>query len=290
MLINTLIKPGAEQKSFVAPEGMKAEVSGRTIVGYFATWEVDRVGDTIDQRAFVKTFNERGPRHSGSDFLGSRIKIDFNHDKIIGVPLRLDYDSKGAIYEGRIQETPLGDDILARVKNQDLDMNSFVYDVLDDEPVKSSSDTLINGGYMVRHRRHLKELRVHFVGPVDAACNEGAGILGLKSFSHAEAHQWLTIVSELKAVHGNTVLTDPTTLLALLEDRKAGRRLSSASEALLDIAITALSELRGTVGVPASEDDDPADKSPPPEAEPKDGTQNQNEQKALADILRGLRL
>lgn len=204
---------------------LQADVSGRTITGYFATWDLDRVGDYIDRKAFDKTFKERGPRHLGGEFLSSRIKIDFNHEEIVGVPIRLWADSKGAGYEARIDASYRGDLILARVVNKSLDMNSFVYDVIDSEPISNGATKVIDGGYTMKERRRLKELRVHFVGPVDSACNEGAIIHGLldprktsgKQASDAEVRAAMEILSTSVANFASIPKSVPTLAERLLK-------------------------------------------------------------------------
>ena len=182
-----LLIKGKEKKS-IEDGQTEVEVDGRTIWGYFATWELDRVGDTIDEKAFKKTLTERGPRREKSGRVRSKIKTDFNHECIVGVPVEMYADSKGAFYKAVIDETPKGDEVLTRVKSGSLDMNSFIYDVLDYEPVNSKN-----------HRRHLTELKVYFAGPVDDPANETAEILGFKNF--LEVSGWEGLLRDVKAGH-----------------------------------------------------------------------------------------
>lgn len=288
-----------ERKSLTSGESVKAmevDFPRREVTAYFATWDLDRIGDTIDEKAFDKTFAERGPRYSGAksddSFLGSKIKVDFNHECIIGVVTDLGKDATGAWYTGRIDKTQLGDDTMERLRNKSLDVNSFQYDVMDWDPVSSSKSVKIEGGYEVVHNRHLKELRLHFCGPVDAACNEAAGMISVKNlkdiakFSQQDLGTWL-----------DALIWRHSTEL------KAGRKLSTASIALLDAAITALSELRLMAGKPEEpEPESPADSEdesldedelksapePQPPDNQSDGTKANNEQKAL-EMIRGLR-
>lgn len=242
---------------------MKADIEGRTLYGYFATWDIDRVRDVIVQGAFVKTFKERGPRKRADGQVRSKIKLGLNHKDVIGLPVRFWEDSKGAGYEAVIDPTPVGDLVIARVKSGSLDQNSFKYDVLDHEYDKESKI------------RYLKELRVYECGPVDEACNEAAEIGGLKSLNEEEKDTWYLFWS-------------------LQNELKAGRPLSSDSLALLDAAIEKLNALRAKAGPPAEvqtppEPEPTKDATPPDEPPPQDSPNTQI-QKALLSELRAFRM
>lgn len=175
------LAPNREAKNLATETGRAIEVDerSRTIYGLFATWKTDRIGDVIQRGAFADTIRERGPRKASDGTITSRIKCDLNHSHIIGLPVRLWEDSIGAWYEARIDRTPIGDLVLERIISKSLDMNSFVFDILEKEAITGGRPEVIDGGYTVTPTRRLTKLRLHAVGPVDFPCSESAVIYGL---------------------------------------------------------------------------------------------------------------
>ena len=203
----------AERKSInTTTDMMDADIEGRKLTGYFATWDIDRVRDVIVQGAFKKTFDERGPRIKRDGKYRSKIKVALNHDQVIGLPVRFWEDQKGAGYEALIDPTPIGDLVIARVKSGSLDSNSFQYDVLDSEYDREEKI------------RYLKELRVYEAGPVDYPCNEAAEIEELKNLKRFKSFL------EDKNIEAQ--------VLEIFDDMKSGKPLSAAALAILDVAFS----------------------------------------------------
>lgn len=145
----------------------RVNATERIITGYAATWDRDSGGDTIQRGAFAETIKTRGPQTGSDGKVHSRIKVGFNHGDVVGIPLVMREDERGLYVEAKIDPTPLGDVILARVESGSLDSMSFQYDVLDSD--KSA------GG------RLLKKVEVYELGPVDYPMNEAALITGAKA-------------------------------------------------------------------------------------------------------------
>lgn len=141
-------------------------VEGRVVKGYAATWDVDSIGDQIVRGAFADTIAERGPRLVNGE-TRSKIKVFYNHSLCIGRPLLMREDEKGLYVEFYVDETDLGNMVLAMIESGTLDVMSFAFDVVEAKPV--------NG------LRRLLKLKVYELGPVDIACNEEASIIGIKS-------------------------------------------------------------------------------------------------------------
>lgn len=133
------------------------DFANRIIKGYVATWDKDTCGDIIVPGAFAETIQERGP-HDTPIGVRSLIKSALNHEAVIGLPILMREDEEGLYVEIKVDPTPDGDLVLARVQSGSLDRMSFMYDVLD---YQQRSDG-----------RTLKKLLVYEAGPVDYACNE----------------------------------------------------------------------------------------------------------------------
>jgi HK97 family phage prohead protease len=79
----------------------------RIISGHAAAWSLDRVGDTIDPKAFTKTLSEKTP---------ADVAVFIGHNSAalpVGIPLVIRPDEKGLYTEVRVFDGPAGDNLLA---------------------------------------------------------------------------------------------------------------------------------------------------------------------------------
>lgn len=141
-------------------------MSERILKGYWATWDADSIGDRILPGAFSEDIKARGPRKVNGQ-VRSEIKLGYNHETVIGLPLVMREDSFGLYVEARVSRTSVGNDVVAMIEDGTLDSCSFSFDVLQSEGTPPN--------------RVLKKLRVYEGGPVDWACNKAAHIIGFKS-------------------------------------------------------------------------------------------------------------
>lgn len=149
---------------------MDVDYGQRIIQGYFSKFTPDPIGDLTRKGTFTKTINERGPKETPRG-VRSKIKMGFNHGEVIGIPISIQEDDTGAYYEGKVDETELGDKILTRVKSGSLDACSFEYSVINSQPVDGDKSV----------RRILTEVKLYELGPVDYPMHEDAIIYGMKS-------------------------------------------------------------------------------------------------------------
>lgn len=147
-----------------------SDVEARTFFGHASTFDLDRVGDIITRGAFQKTLQERG----------ARVKIMYNHQELIGKPVKMYEDEKGLYVEGKISNTARGSEVLELMQDGVLDTMSITYAI-----PKGGSDYNEDGV------RVIKELDLYEFGPVDFAANESAIITGVKSLSYKEVERVL---------------------------------------------------------------------------------------------------
>ena len=139
-------------------------MSQRTIEGYAATFELDQVDDIINPGAFTKTIDE--------GFKSGRIKMLWQHDSPLGMPLEMAEDSKGLYVKGRVSRTALGDDALELMRDGVVDRMSIGFSI----PQNKS-------GYTEQGIRVISEVKLFEFSPVTFPANQGAAILGVKSLS-----------------------------------------------------------------------------------------------------------
>jgi HK97 family phage prohead protease len=145
-----------------AVEFKSSDVSDRTFRGYASTWDEDRHGDVIHMGAFKKTIQERG----------SRIKVLFNHNEPIGVPVSMHEDSKGLFVEAKISKTRLGDEVLELMRDGVIDQMSIGFSI------PQGKSTFDDKGI-----RHIHEVKLYEFSPVTFPANESAIITGVKSLT-----------------------------------------------------------------------------------------------------------
>jgi HK97 family phage prohead protease len=138
----------------------------RTFKGYASTFgNVDEVGDIIEAGAFTKTISERGPGGS------KQIKILWQHDEPLGMPLLMQEDSKGLYVEGKISKTRLGDEALELMRDGVVDRMSIGFSI---PGGKSEWDSKMGV-------RRIKEVKLFEFSPVTFPANEMATIEGVKN-------------------------------------------------------------------------------------------------------------
>lgn len=163
--------------------------------GYIAVWDTtDSYESQFQRGAFKKTIQERG----------NRIKVLYNHDKLIGSALELREDDHGCFVRGRINlDTQLGKETHALMRAGDLDGLSFAFQCFKDE--------------MRNKVRVIQEVRLFEFGPVDFPANEAAKVVQTRSESI------LALLDEERS-------TDFTETLMDSDLRIKGRKILEAQE------------------------------------------------------------
>lgn len=183
------------------PFEVKIDAAKRTIEGYASTFgNKDFVDDIVMPGAFKKTIQERG----------NQVKVLWQHMDPIGKAIHMEEDSKGLYVEAYISNTTLGNDALALAQDGVIDKLSIGYEVIKDD---------YDAG---QKARLLKELKLHEFSMVTFPANDQAAITGVKSYD------------EFTKLLKKAGVMDVTTLL------KAGRKISSSNQALIENAIEAL--------------------------------------------------
>ena len=139
----------------------KANTEKREIEGFASTWDIDLGNDKIEKGAFQKSIRERFPKN--------KIKILWQHNEPIGLPIHMEEDSRGLYIVGKFAKTRLADEALELIKEKVVDQMSIGYDVIKDE---ISEDGRI---------RHLKELVLYEFSPVTFPMNPQADIVSVKT-------------------------------------------------------------------------------------------------------------
>ena len=138
----------------------------RTFMGYASTFgNVDEVGDIIEAGAFKKSIKERGPKGS------NQIKVLWQHDQPLGIPLEMYEDEKGLYVEGKVSKTRLGDEALELMKDGVVDKMSIGFSI-----PKCKMEWDDKTGV-----RMIKEVKLFEFSPVTFPANEQASITGMKS-------------------------------------------------------------------------------------------------------------
>jgi len=188
---------------------LKADVAGRTITGYAATFgNRDSVGDIVEPGAFSKTISERQPK--------KLIKLARDHRTVIGLPTVLAQDAKGLYFEGAVDDTECGNETLTQVKSGSIAHASFAYDTI---RADMSQDGIDGDGWPIM-TRHLTEVKLYDVGPVGCPANEDSVLTGVKEYLGADdpAEIILELPRAMKALARSAAgLTS--------EDRKLAHRL-----------------------------------------------------------------
>ena len=152
-------------KRFEIKQG-NVNLQERTFEGYAATFDKDLVDDIIHQGAFQKSINEAFP--------ANRIKVLWQHDEPIGIPIEMKEDTYGLWVKAKVSKTALGDEALELMKDGVIDRMSIGFRI----PIgKSEIDD-----YGVRH---IKEVQLMEFSAVTFPANEGAIITAVKDIERA---------------------------------------------------------------------------------------------------------
>lgn len=148
---------------------IKADSEDMTFEGYASIFgNKDAWDDVMVAGAFKKTITENK----------KRIKVLAMHDfySVIGIPKKLEEDTKGLYFQAKISETILGKDIFTLIKDKAITEMSIGYNALKWE-VDRDEDSKNYGV------RYLKEVRLWEISPVTWGANDRARIKGLNIFS-----------------------------------------------------------------------------------------------------------
>lgn len=117
---------------------------------------IDSYDDIMEKGAFTKTIKENK----------SRIRILAYHDmwNVIGKPTKLEEDSKGLYFEGKISNTTTGRDMYTLIKDKAVNEMSIGYNVVKFEYDKD------------KNLRKLKEVKLWEISPVTWGANDKAKI------------------------------------------------------------------------------------------------------------------
>lgn len=120
--------------------------------GYIAVWDsVDDYGSTFQKGAFSKTIKERG----------SRVKVFYNHDELVGRSLDIVEDDYGVRVTGQLTlDVQKAKDVYAFIRDKTLDGLSFGFRTIKER---------FNKGV-----REILEVRLYEYGPVIFPANEAA--------------------------------------------------------------------------------------------------------------------
>lgn len=142
------------------------DMDERTFKGYASTWDEDKVGDVIHQGAFIKSINEGFP--------AGRIKVLWQHNEPLGMPVEMREDNYGLYVKGKISKTRLGDEALELMRDGVVDRMSIGFMI-----PQGKADYDEDGV------RHIREVKLMEFSPVTFPANEAAIITGVKNIEQA---------------------------------------------------------------------------------------------------------
>ena len=188
----------------------------RTFKGYASTFgNLDEVGDIIEAGAFSKSIQERGP--SGT----KQIKVLWQHDEPLGMPIVMQEDSKGLYVEAKISKTRLGDEALELMRDGVVDRMSIGFSIPSGKAVWDETMGV----------RKIKEVKLFEFSPVTFPANEMAVVTGVKNLQLIRqlASGGKLSKEELKALAD--MLPE---LQALIDAEAVGNDTSKNKEPLID--------------------------------------------------------
>ena len=152
-------KKGADEngvitKSFTL-KSAHVDTEERTVEGYISTWDIDKVDDIIHKGAFDKTIRERFP--------GGKIKMLWQHEYPLGMPLNMSTDDNGVFVKAKISKTTLGDEALELASDGVVDSFSIGFSI-------PRNKAEIDGNGV----RHIYEVKLHEFSLVTFPANEAA--------------------------------------------------------------------------------------------------------------------
>lgn len=144
----------------------QVDMEERTFKGYASTFgNVDEVGDIIEAGAFSKSIQERGPTGT------KQIKVLWQHDEPLGMPIVMQEDSKGLYVEAKISKTRLGDEALELMRDGVVDRMSIGFSIPNGKAVWDEALGV----------RKIKEVKLFEFSPVTFPANEMAVVTGVKN-------------------------------------------------------------------------------------------------------------
>lgn len=147
-------------------EDAEVDLDERMFRGYASTFgNRDEVGDIIESGAFRKTIKERGPKGS------NQIKVLWQHNEPLGIPIKMEEDEKGLYVEGKISKTRLGDEALELMRDGVVDKMSIGFSIPNGKAYWDDEDQV----------RRIKEVKLFEFSPVTFPANEMASITAVKS-------------------------------------------------------------------------------------------------------------
>ncbi len=139
--------------------------SENVLKGYASTFggEPDSYGDVIKKGAFKRTLDNSNR--------GRRVKFLWQHnpDNVIGIPLKIEEDSKGLIFEAQFANTTLGNEARELAMMGAVDGLSIGFNTLKEEYDKETGI------------RTLTEIQLHEISLVTFEANTNAKVTDVKS-------------------------------------------------------------------------------------------------------------
>ncbi len=182
-----------EIKSFEIKDSA-VSIGERTFEGYASTFDLDQDDDIIHQGSFQKSIKESFP--------AGRIKVLWQHESPIGLPIEMSEDSRGLYVRAKVSKTRLGDEALELMSDRVVDRMSIGFSI-----PKGKFE------YDEKGIRHIREVKLFEFSPVTFPANESAIITGVKSIRDA-------ILRGAQIKHSaelTEALNDLTALIAKLE-------------------------------------------------------------------------
>ena len=167
------------------------DIKSGIVTGWFAHFgSKDHDGDIVEQGAFKKTIQERGP--NGKKLI--KWLLDHDRTKVPGVLSVLEEDSIGLYYEGKAGRHTLGRDFLLMAEDGIINQHSFGYKTIKEQYDQGSKANLIKEVML------YEGSAIQFLG-----ANENTPLAGIKSLEDA-----LEYIKKLKKFIGSSVATDET--------------------------------------------------------------------------------
>lgn len=164
------------------------DIDARTVSGYASTWEMDQTRDIIHRGAFAKSISER--------FKANKIKILWQHDLPLGMPVEMREDDYGLFVKSRISKTSLGDEALELMRDGVVDRMSIGFSIPAGKADYDEEEQV----------RHIREVKLFEASYVTFPANEGAIVTGVKQIQRAiengvdikDASELLTAIRQLE--------------------------------------------------------------------------------------------
>lgn len=194
---------------------LKVEGDGRTITGYGSIFgNADLGGDIVAKGAFVESIKSRKP------------KMLYQHDpnRVIGVWNSFKEDEKGLQLEGKLADTPLGNEIKELIRIEAVSGLSIGYKV---NQVEFKGDNRI-----------IKSANLYEVSVVTFPMNEQANIISMKNieeYSIRDLEEKLREAGLSKSVAQTILSGGYSALHQPTEEQKSNEELVSALKKLNEI-------------------------------------------------------